>query len=147
MQPLASADNSHSETNTNLSTTISFSVLDENGNDISVHTNLDQPIELIIPRDPNVIIPLMNLQNVTTITKHNQSFYLHYNNLTRKNNLTISFHLEIHPLNTSLAYLFIYNFDRAPSLNQSIDRMDGWTLFCPSSKFFSSLEMIYFLLI
>ncbi len=40
MQPLASAGNSRSEINTNLSTTISFSVLNEN--DIPIHANIDQ---------------------------------------------------------------------------------------------------------
>ena len=137
MQPLAAADSSGSQTNTNLSTSISFSVLDQYGNDVPIYANSDQPIELIIPRDPNLIIPSMNLQNVTSLNPYNQSFYLHYNNITRDDNLTISFHFEMHPLNTTLAYLFIYNFDVAPELNKSINLMNGWTLFCPSGKIFS----------
>ncbi|CAF1681875.1 unnamed protein product, partial [Adineta ricciae] len=42
-------------------------------------------------------------------------------------------HFEIHPLNTSLAYLFIYKFDQSPQLNSSINLIDGWALFCPST--------------
>lgn len=135
MQPLASAGKSHSEGNTNLSTTISFSVLDEYGNDLPIKTNIDQPIELIIPRDPNLSIPSMILQNVTNLKEHNQSFHFHYQNLTRKNNLTVSFHLEIRPFDRNLAYLFLFNFDHQPRLNQSIDHLDGWTIFCPSGHF------------
>ena len=41
MQPLALADKSQS--NTNLSTSISLSILDQNGNEISIQTNFDHP--------------------------------------------------------------------------------------------------------
>ncbi len=129
MQPLASADQSKSESNTNLSRSISFSILDHNGNEVLIETNSSNPIELIIPRDPNLIIPSMILQNVTS-TPHSQLFNLHYVNIT--NTLPISVHLEIHPLDATIGYLLIYKFDGIPQLNQS----DGWTLFCPSSKSF-----------
>ena len=77
MEPLASFDSSKVQSNTNLSTTISLSILDQDGNEISFHTNA---IRLIIPRDPNLIIPAMALQDVTSInsTIHNLSFNLHY---------------------------------------------------------------------
>ncbi|CAF1677637.1 unnamed protein product, partial [Adineta steineri] len=92
---------------------------------------MSHPIEIIIPRDPNIIIPPMILQNVTSMnsTPHNQLFDLHYLNIT--SSLSISIHFEIQPLNTSLAYLFIYKFDQLPQLNTSINSIDGWTLFCP----------------
>ena len=130
MHPLASADQSQS--NTNLSRSISFAILDPNGNEVSVRTKSSNPIELIIPRDPNVIIPPMNMQNVLS-TPHQQLFNLHYVNIT--STLPISVHLEIHPLNRSIGYLFIYKFDGIPQLNSSINQTDGWTLFCPSSEF------------
>ena len=134
MQPLASADSQSS--NTNLSRSISLSILDQNGNDISIQTNLTYPIELIIPRDPNVIISDMILQNVISInfTLYNQLFNLNYVNITSI--LPISVHFEIHPLNPNIGYLFIYKFDSSPQLNSSINQIDGWTLFCPSSKIF-----------
>ncbi|CAF4448237.1 unnamed protein product, partial [Adineta steineri] len=62
-------------------------------------------------------------------TPHNQLFDLHYLNIT--SSLSISVHFEFQPLNTSLAYLFIYKFDQLPQLNTSINNIDGWTLFCP----------------
>ena len=57
MEPLASFGNSKVQSNTNLSRSISLSILDQNGNEISIQTNLSHPIEIIIPRDPNLIIP------------------------------------------------------------------------------------------
>jgi hypothetical protein len=140
MQPLAPLGNSTSQPNTNVSTLISLSILDQYGNEVSIQTNLSHPIEIIIPRDPNLIIPEMILQNVTSMnsTPHNQLFYLQYLNITSV--LSISVHFEMHPLNTSLAYLFIYKFDQTPLLNSSVNLIDGWTLFCPISKFCLTLN-------
>ncbi|CAF3807836.1 unnamed protein product [Rotaria sp. Silwood1] len=133
MEPLASYGNSKTQSNTNLSTSISLSILDRNGSQVSIQTSENDPIRIIIPRDPNVIIPPMNLQNVTSInsTIHNLLFNFHYLNIT--SSLSISIHIEMHPLNSSLAYLFIYKFDQTPQLNSSINSINGWTLFCPSN--------------
>jgi hypothetical protein len=60
----------------------------------------------------------MILQNVTSSlnsTPHNQLFHFSYVNITSI--LPISVHLEIHSLNSNLAYLFIYQFDQLPQLN------------------------------
>jgi hypothetical protein len=129
VQPLASFGNSKSSSNTNVSTSISLTILDQNENKISIETNSLQPIEIIIPRDPNRIIPPMILQNVTSTntTPHNQLFQLYYVNLT--SDLSISVHLEIEPLNSNIDYLLIYKFDQIPQLNSSINQIDGWTVF------------------
>ncbi|CAF1533194.1 unnamed protein product, partial [Adineta steineri] len=117
--------------NTNLSRSISLSIIDQNGNEVSFQAHQDNPIQLIIPRDPNILIPSMYLQNVTSInsTINNLLFNYHYINIT--SSLPVSVHFEIHSLNKSLAYLFIYKFDQAPQLNSSINLIDGWTMFCP----------------
>jgi hypothetical protein len=140
MQPLALADKSQS--NTNLSTSISLSILDQNGNEISIPTTLNRPFEIIIPRDPNMIIPSMTLQNVTSInsTSHNFLFNLYYINLVHPNNLTTSVQIEMQSLNNNLGYLFIYKFDNSPQLNSSIKQIDGWSLFCPSSELLLHFE-------
>ena len=133
LQPLALADESKS--NTNLSRSISLSILDRNGNEVSIQTTFDHPYRFIIPRDPNVVIPSMTLQNVTSLnsTPHNLLFNLHYINLTLENNLSVSVHIEMESLISSLAYLLIYKFDNSPQLNSSLNQTDGWTLFCPSN--------------
>ena len=129
MQPLAQFIDSKLWTNTNLSRTVSLSVFDHNGNEIPVRANDSNPIEIIIPRDPNLIVPPMTLQNVTSLnsTPHQQSFHLHYVNLT--NRLSASVHIEIDPLNANLSYLLIYKFDGIPQMNQT----DGWTILRPSN--------------
>jgi len=142
MQPLAVADQSGSQLNTNLSRSISLSILDQNLNEVSIQTNLNDSIEIIIPRDPNLIISSMYLQNVisTNFTFHNQLFNLHYVNISSTS--AISVHFEIRSLDSSLGYLFIYKFDSSPQLNSSIDQIDGWTLFCPSSEILFITDLI-----
>ena len=132
MQPLASAGTSRSQSNTNLSTSVALSLFDANGNEVAVRADPDHPIELIIPRDPNRVIPPMTLQNVTPLadSPHRQLFNLHFINITSQ--LPISVHFEMRPLNPTLAYLIIYRFDTTPQLNSSINLIDGWTSFCPS---------------
>jgi len=133
MQPLALSDNTGLQSNTNLSTSISLTILDRNGNEISFATTVDQPIELIIPRDPNLIIPAMTLQNVTSmnVTPNNQIFNLHFIKIPQTR--TVSLIFEMQPLNKNLGYLLIYRFDNSPQLNSSINQIDGWSLLCPSS--------------
>jgi len=124
IEPLASFANS---ANTNVSRSISFLLFDSNGKEIS----LDYPIEILIPRDPNRILPQMILQNITSSTLHQQIFNLHYVNITTI--LSISVHIEIEPANSTVAYLLIYKFDQIPQLNQSIYQIDGWSTLCPSN--------------
>ena len=133
MQPLASHGTSRSQSNTNLSRSVTLSLFDANGHEIPIRADADHPIELIIPRDPKRIIPPMVLQNVTSPANspHRQLFNLHFINITSQ--LPVSVHFEMRPLNASLAYLVIYRFDSAPQLNSSRNLIDGWTSFCPSN--------------
>ncbi|CAF1184610.1 unnamed protein product [Adineta ricciae] len=132
MQPLASYGNSKLSFNTNLSRSLSFSILDQNQNEIPIRTPTNHSIKLIIPRDPNLLIPSMILYNVTSMnsTPHNLIFNYHYLNLS--STLPTSVHWQIQPLNIAVAYLFIYRFDQTPQLNSSTNDLDGWTLFCPN---------------
>ncbi|UJR19382.1 hypothetical protein I4U23_022512 [Adineta vaga] len=120
--------------NTNLSRMISLSLLDRNGNEISVETTKQYRIRLIIPRDPNHIISPMIYYNISSFnsTRHNQTFHYHFINITSQ--LPISIHIEFQSLNLNLSYLLIYKFDQIPQLNNSIDQIDGWDLFCPSNE-------------
>ena len=133
IQPLAVADQSQSTTN--LSRLISLSILDQDGKEISIRTNSTNPFEIIIPRDPNVHITDMILQDVLS-TSQDQFFNLHQIDIT--SSLTISVHFEIQPLNPNISYLFIYKFDGIPQWNSKIKAIDGWTVFCSSSEFLCS---------
>ena len=134
LKPLAPFGNSKSSSNTNLSRSISLSFVDENENEMPVRTGSSEPIEVLVPRDPQLLVPPMLLQNVTSMnsTPHNLLFHLHYVNLSSA--LPISVHWEMKPLNISLAYLLIYRFDHVPQLNNSVNLTDGWTLLCPTSR-------------
>ena len=116
-----------------MSRSISFSIIGSDGNALEIRTDASHPIEIIIPRDENLPIPRMRLQNATSLSllPHAQTFNLHFVNLST---LTSSFsiHLEMHPLNRNRSYLLIYTFDRPPQLNSTISDIDGWSLLCPS---------------
>jgi hypothetical protein len=103
---------------------------------MSIPTTVDHPYRFVIPRDPNRIIPPMTLQNVTTMnsTPHHLLFNLHYIQIVQSDDLTISIHIEMKPLNINLGYLLIYKFDSSPQLNSSMNQIDGWSLFCPSNE-------------
>lgn len=129
----------HSQANTNSSTLLSIDIIDTNGNEIPIHTSVEQLIEVSIPRDINLNIPPMTLQNVISIindpTINNRQFNLHYISITRPNdNISVSIHFEMRPLNVDVGYMLIYKFDDIPQLNKSINRTDGWSLLCPASK-------------
>jgi len=67
--------------NTNVSRSISFSVLDSNGTEISLEANETHPIEIFIPRDPNRIILSMILQNVTSNNSKSHQQLFHFQNI------------------------------------------------------------------
>lgn len=136
MQPLASSDESQFQANVGLSRSISITLFDENNKEIHPEISVDQPIEIFIPRDPNIDIPPMKKQNVTSI-KLNQTFYLQiidFSKSLNNRNVTPSLHFEIHPAKLHLAYLFIFQFDDISPLNISINETDHWSLFCPHSR-------------
>ena len=141
IEPLASSDPFRSQSRTNLSRSISLSIVDQDENEISISTPLNNSYRFVIPHDPSVMIPPMSLQNVTSMnsTPHHLLFNLHYVSLSSSEDVSVSIHLEVRSLNMSLGYLLIYKFDTSPQLNSSISDIDGWSILCPSP----SNESIY----
>ena len=137
MQPLAPAGASYLQANTNLSNTVSLSLLDKDGNEVRMNASVDEPIMFFIPRDSSLILPVMELQNVT-LKNTEQAFHLNVISLSQfviNSNLTVSLHFEIRPSEKDLSYLFIYKFDGTPQLNSLKNDIDDWYLFCPKSKY------------
>ena len=122
--------------------------MDQHGNVLPIETSKDDRFELLIPRDPTLLISSMFVQDVTSMNNstfpHHYVFNLNYINLT--SSPSVSIHLEVRPLNISLSYLLIYQFDRSPILNTSFSLMDGWAIFCPSSKMHSPFSSLHFFL-
>ena len=81
----------------------------------------EQPIEIIIPRDPSFDIPPLFLHNVSDLLRLFQYHQIQLKELS-------SIHIEFHPLNINLSYLFVYRFD---SFRRQ--QIDGWTIFSPNS--------------
>ena len=133
--PIASGGR-ESQVTTNLSTSLSVTIADESGHDLTVNSS---GLELIIPRDINLLFsPSMTLQNVSSaISEHTNSrqFYLHFFNIGQPNpNISVSVHFQLRPLNPHLGYLVVFRFDDIPRLNFSINQTDGWSLLCPLSE-------------
>ncbi|UJR18466.1 hypothetical protein I4U23_005372, partial [Adineta vaga] len=122
--------------NTNLSTMISLSILGQNGNEIPFQTTKQNPIRIIIPRDSNIQIPPMIYHNVSSFnsTPHNQTFHYHYVNISSR--LPISIHIEFEPLDHNISYLLMYKFDQFTQLNNS----DGWNLFCYQKNYLQFID-------
>ena len=139
MQQLAPAESLRPKSRTNLSRSTSFSMIDRDGNELAPPASFTHPYRFIIPRDRNLIIPSMTRQNVTALNSlpHHFLFSFYHIDINQSNNLTISVHIEIKPVIATVAYLFIYRFDQSPQLNSSLQFIDGFTVFCPSSKCFS----------
>ena len=117
---------------------MSLSIFDQNGNEMAIAATGSDRVELIIPRDPNLTLPPMSLQNATALNlvRHAKTFNLHFVNLTAFRS-AISLHLEMRPLLTNLSYLLVYKFDGTPQVNSSVQEMDGWSLLCSPSSFFT----------
>jgi GPCR proteolysis site, GPS, motif len=142
MNRLAVADRSTTAPNTNVSRSVSVSILDFDGNEVAIRADPSHPIEIIIPRDQNLLLPPMILQNVTALSllPHAQIFNLHFVNLSTLSSSSFSIHLQLHPLTSNLSYLLVYKFDQPPRLNSSISDIDGWSLFCSSTLHTHSLN-------
>jgi hypothetical protein len=97
---------SNGQGTTNLSSLLSIDFLDDHGNELSIRTSVDDPFRMFIPSDVNWIVPPLVLQNVTSSLNISQSFYLYMINLSQSNN-SVSVHIEIYPLNSTLAYMYL----------------------------------------
>ena len=106
---------------TNLSRSVSPTLMDENGDELPLRTSVDRPLETFIPRHPSSIVPPMSLHNVTD--RHGFDFHQVY--LDNRMTPNASLHSEVHPLVTNTSYLFLYRFDHSPVLTSSVRRLDG----------------------
>lgn len=125
MQRLSLTTHVQFELHTDYSRSLSLSILDEHLNDISISINDDNPIEMFITRDQNLVVSPMIYQNVSAIDRQHP-FYLQLIHLS-----DVSLHFEMQPINIQLSYLFIYRFDDPPRV---VAEVDHWELFCSQGK-------------
>lgn len=115
----------------NFSRSVSISILNKYNQEISIKTSYQDPIEIIIPRDINLIVSSMLEQNVT-----DQSMIFNYHQYQLQMNYSI--HFEFQSLNANLSYLLVYQFDRVSSKSH----INGWTTFC-STKNKTTIDDIF----
>ena len=144
----AAGQNGREQANINSSRSVSFSLIDANGTEIPMK-DLSEEISVIIPRDPNIIMPEMALQNVTALNtganlaNNNRQFALYYVNVTSSGeNITVAATFELKSENSALAYLIVYRFDAIPVLNSTLNETDGFRVLCPLGNFFL-LKFVY----
>ena len=128
--------NGDNETNIGLSKSISYSLYDENKNEILVKDQ-KKPIEYWIPKDATVAIePFKYIEAVREGNENssNTSFINgYYMNGFRLKGNNVSVHVQIKPLNnTSLGYLFLLKFGDNPKATSRL--FDEWKMFCPSGN-------------
>ena len=128
--------NGDNETNIGLSKSISYSLYDENKNEILVKDQ-KKPIEYWIPKDATVAIePFKYIEVVrggnenSTNTSFINGFYVNGFKLKGSN---VSVHVQIKPSNkNSFGYLLLLKFGENPAAITSF--FDEWKIFCPSGK-------------
>lgn len=122
-----------------MSRSVSLNLFDTDGTKLRVQ-NLASPIKITIPRDPNLLLPSMTLQNLTgqsfvTSSNNNRQFSLYYVNVTSPSaSLTLSATFEFKSSNLMLGYVLIFRFDAIPVLNSSMNRTDGYRVLCPTGN-------------
>jgi hypothetical protein len=98
-----------------------LTLLDSRGERIRLTTRKDHPLEIIIPRDPLFDTPPMFPYNVTHLCRVFQYHQIQLKEMS-------SIHIEFHPLNINLSYLFVHHFD------SSLEHIDGWKIFSPQNN-------------
>ena len=147
-------NNGDNETNIGASNSISYSLHDENNNEIPVN-NLNEPIEFWIAKDTS--LPIQPYQYVNAI---NASQYLNdsLNQVTSLlsgflvtgvtlsgKNLSIS--VQIKPENLSIGYMALLKFGDNPIFNSTNSKYyDMMNIFCPQYDLIQNLDESFYLL-
>lgn len=123
--------NGRNETFIGYSYGLSLSFLDQNGNELAIKNTL-RPIQVYIPRDPNLLnndYKYVNVSYYTNTSNDSQilpnGLYIYATNA--------SLHIQIKPTNSSVGYLVLIKFGSSPILTSSTQIYDNWTVLCPNS--------------
>jgi hypothetical protein len=117
---------------------LTLSILDNKDRELEINATDDLPIEMFIPRDINVPIPMFVEENMTQVIppqrgtwRYSRQFFIYYVNITQVNpNLTISVHLELKPVSRNISYFVIYRLDQIPAYNSTDKLFDGSAMLC-----------------
>ncbi len=135
-----SGHNGNNETHIGLSSSVGLSLYDENSNELEITQSLS-PIDILIQRDQNINQIKFEYVNATNIGFLSGSYFLQNSFKIKMNNASI--HIEIKPLNASLAYLLVLKLGYMPLINSTHADYSSFKLFCPSkSDYFLNKKLI-----
>jgi len=136
-----SGHNGNNETHIGLSSSVGLSLYDENSNELEITQSLS-PIDILIQRDQNVSRIKFEYVNATDNGFLSGSYFLQNSFKIKMNNASI--HIELKPLNTSLAYLLVMKLGYMPLINSTHADYSFFKVFCPSNKdYFLNQKIIY----
>lgn len=137
IEPLAPFGQNGMSMTTNLSRSMSLSLLDSNGTELKIRTTRNDPFVLFIPHDRTFVIPPMFIQNVTTLSSSSSPVWFHSHFIRLNRQLNQSVHFEIQPMNENVSYVFLYRFDHSSlMIDGSRQLIDGYTYLCASGQIF-----------
>jgi hypothetical protein len=123
-----SGHNGNNETLIGVSNSIGLAFYDSKNNDLPI---TDNSIEVFIQRDSN--LPDITFKYVnTTRFQLSSGFLQNAFNITSTN---ASIHIELKPINESIAYLIVLKFGSSPIINETYSNYDAFKFICPSKIF------------
>jgi len=135
-----SGHNGNNETHIGLSSSVGLSLYDENSNELEITQSL-LPIDILIQRDQNINQIKFEYVNATDIGFLSGSYFLQNSFKIKMNNASI--HIELKPLNTTLAYLLVLKLGYMPLINSTNADYSSFKVFCPSkSDYFLNQKII-----
>ena len=145
-------NNGDNETNIGSSSSLDYSLYDENNNNLLV-SNLNQPIELwitkgtSIPIQPYIYVNAINVTNNNSLSKTIQflnGFIVTGLKLTGTN---VSLSVQIKPENMSIGYLALLKFGDNPVFNTTnMDYYDSMSIFCPDTDLVQETNDTFYLI-
>jgi len=124
-----SGHNGNNETLIDMSSSISLTFYDENANEIKIRQS-KYPIDILIQRDQNTLNYSFEYINATSIGFLSGSYFLQNSFSLKMTNASI--HIELKPLNVSIAYLVVLKFGYMPIINSTSADYTSFRIFCPS---------------
>jgi hypothetical protein len=124
-----SGHNGNNETHIGHSSSVGLSLYDENANEIEITQSLS-PIDILIQRDQYINQISFEYVNATNIGFLTGSFILQNSFKIKMNNASI--HIELKPLNATIAYLLVLKLGYMPLINSTNADYSSFKVFCPS---------------
>ena len=123
-----SGHNGNNETYIHMSYSIGLNFYDKNANEINILQS-KSPIDIIIQRDQNTINYTFEYVNATGMGLLSGTFFLQNSFTLKMSNASI--HIELKPVNQTIAYLLVLKLGYMPVVNTKSVEYTSFKVFCP----------------